>query len=395
MNRKRIFNIIQIGNKDDFWSKSFDYIIVFVILLNLLVTLLSTFDAMKKYSGLFSVIELVTIIFFTVEYILRLWTADYLYPNLSRPAAVFRFMFSVLGLIDLLTFVPYYLPIIFPAGIVAFRIFRVIRIFRLFRINAQYDAFNVIIDIISEKKRQILSSMVLIFIFLVAASLCMYDLEHEAQPELFDNAFSGMWWAVSALLTVGYGDIYPITTIGRILAILIAFLGVGMVAIPTGIISAGFVEHYTKMKSYKGLAHELQFIMADLDLKHPWCNKAVRDITFPPETTLVMIARNDEIILPTEDTILEDKDKLVLGGEDYKDEIGIEIDEIAIDNENPWIGKRVKDIEFNKNEMLLFIHRGDKNMVPNGSTMIREGDGVLLLVQDENSTAGVKKIKKN
>jgi len=383
VNRRRIFNIIQIGNKDDFWSKSFDYLIVFVILLNLTVTLLSTFDSLQSYSGVFKVVELVTIVFFTIEYILRLWTADYLYPNVPRVTAVFRFVFSFLGIIDLLTFLPYYLPIIFPAGIVAFRIFRVIRIFRLFRINAQYDAFNVIIDIINEKKKQILSSMVLIFIFLVAASLCMYDLEHAAQPELFDNAFSGMWWAVSALLTVGYGDIYPITTMGRIMAILTAFLGVGMVAVPTGIISAGFVEHYTKMKAYKGLAHELQFIMADLTSKHPWCGQKVKDIVCPPETVLIMIMREYEVVVPTENTVLMDKDKLVLGGEDYKDDIGIELSELVISEENPWIGKRVKNLNFPKDELMLMIHRGGKSIIPNGSTIIREDDRIVMYTETE------------
>ena len=89
---------------------------------------------------------------------------------------------------------------------------RVIRIFRLFRVNAQNDGFSIILDVLNEKKNQLLFSIVLILIFMIAASLCMYDLEHEAQPEAVKNAFSGIWWSVSTLLTVGYGDIYPVTT---------------------------------------------------------------------------------------------------------------------------------------------------------------------------------------
>ena len=88
----------------------------------------------------------------------------------------------------------------------------------------------------------------MIVMLMIASSLCMYSIEHNAQPEAFKNAFSGIWWSVSTLLTVGYGDIYPITTLGKFMAIVIAFLGVGMVAIPTGIISAGFVEHYSRIK---------------------------------------------------------------------------------------------------------------------------------------------------
>ena len=245
--RKRIFDIIQIGNKTDIPSTVFDYFIVTAILVNLAITLLYTFEEMTPYFGIFDVIELITIIIFTIEYILRVWTAKYLYPNKKTVLATLTFIFSLYGLIDLLTFLPFYLPFFFPAGAVAFRMFRVIRIFRLFKINKQYDAFNVILDVLKEKRNQLISSMVLISIFLIFSSLCMYSFEHAAQPEAFKNAFSGMWWAVSALLTVGYGDIYPVTLMGQIFAIIIAFLGVGMVAIPTGIISAGFVAKYTKI----------------------------------------------------------------------------------------------------------------------------------------------------
>lgn len=117
---------------------------------------------------------------------------------------------------------------------------RIIRIFRLFRINAYYDSLNVITEVIVGKKQQLLSSVFIILILMISSSLCMYSLENKAQPEVFTNAFSGIWWAASTLLTVGYGDIYPVTTMGKIFGIFIAFLGVGMVAIPTGIISAGF-----------------------------------------------------------------------------------------------------------------------------------------------------------
>ena len=205
--KKRIFDIIQIGNKQDTASRIFDHFIVIVIFINLAVTFMLTFDELKPYNSLLETIELVTIIIFTVEYILRLWTSGYLYPKKTTGMAAVAFIVSFYGLIDLFSFLPYYLPIFFPAGIVAFRMFRVIRIFRLFRINSQYDAFNVIIEVVNDKKNQLISSMVLILIFLMASSLCMYSFEHDVQPEAFKNAFSGMWWAVSALLTVGYGDI--------------------------------------------------------------------------------------------------------------------------------------------------------------------------------------------
>src|SRR5699024_10382443 len=137
-----------------------------------------------------------------------------------------KYMTSFTGIVDLLSFLPQYLPFFFPAGAIAFRMFRIIRIFRLFRINAYYDSLNVITEVIVSKKQQLFSSVFIILMLMLASSLCMYSLEHEAQPEVFSNAFSGIWWAASTLLTVGYGDIYPITVLGKMFGIFIAFLGV-------------------------------------------------------------------------------------------------------------------------------------------------------------------------
>lgn len=248
--RHRIFEIIQIGNVSDFPSKAVDIILALAIILNVGAIFLETFSRLSSLYKLCTVIEIVTVIIFTIEYILRIWTADYLYPKEKRMFdSEVKFIFSASGIVDLCCFLPFYLPFVFPAGIVAFRILRVVRIFRLFRINAYYDAFNVITDVIKEKKNQLLSAVFIIIILITASSLIMYNLEHAAQPEAFKNAFSGIWWSVSTMLTVGYGDIYPITPLGQIIAIVMAFLGVGLVAIPTGIISAGFVERWSRVNA--------------------------------------------------------------------------------------------------------------------------------------------------
>ena len=240
--RKRIFEIIQIGQRGDLPSKAFDFFIAANISLNLLAMFLETFEGLEKLYPLFTGIEIVTVIFFCIEYILRIWTADLLYPGLSRGRAVGKFLLSYDGIVDLLTILPFF----FLSGFIVFRMLRVVRIFHLFRINAQYDSFHIIVKVLREKKNQILSSLFIIFVLMMASGVGIYHAEHNAQPEAFDNAFSGIWWSVSTLLTVGYGDIYPITVIGKIMAIIIAFLGVGAVAIPTGIISAGFVEQYSR-----------------------------------------------------------------------------------------------------------------------------------------------------
>ncbi|MCH5205401.1 MAG: ion transporter [Oscillospiraceae bacterium] len=240
--RKRIFEIIQIGQRGDLPSAVFDYFIVANIVVNLLAMFLETFKELERFYPLFAVIEIVTVIIFCIEYLLRIWTADLLYPQLSRGRAVWKFLRSYDGIVDLLTILPFF----FLSGFIVFRMLRVVRIFHLFRINAQYDSFHIIVKVLAEKKNQILSSLFIIVVLMLASGVGMYNAEHAVQPEVFSNAFSGIWWSVSTLLTVGYGDIYPITVVGRIMAIITAFLGVGAVAIPTGIISAGFVEQYSK-----------------------------------------------------------------------------------------------------------------------------------------------------
>lgn len=378
--KKRIFEIIQIGNRKDTISKVFDIFITVVIFLNLAATMTATFDEAAAYMPVLNGIELVTSIVFLVEYCLRIWTADCLYPDKKGIKAVLRFVFSLSGLIDFFTFFPTFLPFVFPTGMVAFRIFRVIKIFRLFQINAQYDAFTVITNVLKEKKSQLFSSICMILVFMMAASLCMYSLEHEAQPEQFRNAFSGIWWSVSTLLTVGYGDIYPITTLGKMMATVISFLGVGMVAIPTGIISAGFVEQYTKLKTlaYHSEEHELKFVTSTLQQGHSWNHKAVKEIVFPPQLMLIMILRKGEVLVPNGNTVLECGDNLVIAAKDYRGDEDINLKEVLIKEENEWVGRQIKDLDMSRQELIVMIKRKRRTFIPNGSTYIKEGDVLVI-----------------
>lgn len=213
--RKRIKEIIEVGSDLDIQSRVYDYINAGAIVINLVFSILYTFaEVREKYGALIGIVEGITVAFFTVDYILRVLTAGELYDELTEAHALKKYVFSFTGIVDLLSFLPYYLPFFIPGGTVAFRMIRIVRIFRLFRINAYYDSLNVITEVVSGKKQQLFSSVFIIIILMLASSLCMYSLEHEAQPEVFTDAFSGIWWAASTLLTVGYGDIYPVTIAG-------------------------------------------------------------------------------------------------------------------------------------------------------------------------------------
>lgn len=379
LTKRRIFEIIQVGKDQDKASIIFDFFIAGVICINLFITLFATFDEAEPYMGILNTVDLITMIIFAVEYGLRLWTADYLYPKKKPFLARRAFIFSFFGVIDVLTFLPYFLPVFFPAGIGTFRLLRVIRILRLFRVNAYYDAFNIITDVLNEKKNQIFSSVCMILILMLASSLLMYNLEHEAQPDKFQNAFSGIWWSVSTLLTVGYGDICPITPIGQVVAIFIAFLGVGMVAIPTGIISAGFVEHYTKAKtSLTSNEADIRFITLTIEKGMEWENSLVKDISLPHGLILAVIQRGHEIIVPRGDTLLLAGDHLVVGAEGYKDEIGIKLQEIVLRERHPWDGKAVKDLNISRQTLLVMVRRQGKIIIPHGSLVMQAGDMVVL-----------------
>ena len=305
--RKRIFEIIQIGNREDLPSRSFDIFIVAAIVLNIAVLILDTFDELSAYDDIFLAVEIATVLIFCVEYALRIWTADYLFPGESRGRAVLKFLRSFDGVVDLLTILPFF----FLSGMGAIRFLRVARIFHLFRINTQYESFQVITSVLKEKRNQILSSVFIIMVLMLASSLFMYSAEHEAQPEVFANAFSGIWWSMSTLLTVGYGDIYPVTPIGQAMAIVIAVLGVGAVAIPTGIISAGFVENYTEMAASAARGDiELQTVVIDLD--SAWIGKSAREIEEIWGLEILIVKRGKKSWRPDESFRVSLRDALIV-----------------------------------------------------------------------------------
>jgi len=309
--KKRIFDIIQIGSREDLPSRAFDIFIVIVILLNILTLILETFTELEGYMTIFKVVEAVTIMIFCVEYVLRIWTAEYLYPKLSKKKAVLRFLISYDGIVDLLTILPFF----FLSGFAVFRLLRVVRIFHLFRINAHDDSFSVITRVLMDKKNQIFSSVFIILVLMLASSLCMYSVEQTAQPEAFENALSGLWWTVATIFTVGYGDIYPITFLGRFLAVVITFLGVGAVAIPTGIISAGFVEQYTKAQKeseregLEGRRRSTENVI--VDESSPYIGRTVREVEEEKRVSIAIILRNDILVLPEDNVKIEPGDTIV------------------------------------------------------------------------------------
>ena len=379
--RTRLFRMVSVGVIDEPINQAYDVISTGALIANLLVSVMATFDNLNAaYGSLFVLVEQVTVLSFAIDYILRVITAPELYPGVKPERAMANYCLSLSGIIDLLSFLPYYLPVFFPAGVAAFRMFRVVRVLRLFRINAYYDSLNVITEVLKSKKQQLLSSVFIIATLMLGSSLCMYSLEHEAQPEVFKIAFSGIWWSASTLLTVGYGDIYPITPLGKLFGICITFLGVGMVAIPTGIISAGFVEQYTQFKLLGESKKDetLSYLCIQLQPEDSWTGKRIADLKLPSGMIIAIVRRGADSIVPHGDLLLLAGDKVIVGAEPLPGADYVELKEMVISRKHKWNGKAIKDLDISRQAFIVMVRRDDRKIVPNGSLVLQTGDSVYM-----------------
>ncbi|MBQ8160470.1 MAG: ion transporter [Clostridia bacterium] len=254
--KHRIFEIISRSEHGDRASAVVDWTIMMLIALSILAIILDSFQSIhEKYQTVFQVLEVVTVLVFSLEYVLRIWTADLLYPEAKHPRL--KYCLSFMAMIDLLAILPFYLPFL-SADLRFLRMMRLFRLFRLLRVlklGRYFDALQVIVDVIRKSWPQLIMSIVICFFVMLFSAIIMYEVENPVQPEQFPNVISSLWWAICTLTTVGYGDVYPITAVGRFFASIISLVGIGIIAIPTGIIAAGFsqviteVDHHTEHQS--------------------------------------------------------------------------------------------------------------------------------------------------
>ena len=383
--QEKLYDMVSTGVTGSTVNQAYDIISTVALLINLTAAFASTFDSVKAAHGeLLCWIDAVTVFFFAVDYVLRILTASKQYPGCSEDKAILKYVTSAYGIIDLLSFLPHYLPSVFPAGAAVFRMLRVVRIFRLFRINAYSDSLSLISRVLKGKKTQLLAYIFIISLLILASSLCMYSLEHDAQPEVFKNGFSAIWWATSTMLTVGYGDIYPITTAGKVLGIIITFLGVGLVAIPTGIISAGFIEEYQNAKKLADIEaqDDIRFIEVEIRENDRWAGKKIRDIGMPRGTIIAIVSRGDKIIVPRGDVTIQAHDKLIICAESASDDMLQEIKEIDLRHDHPWNGTKIKDLDISRQSFIVLIDRDGKMLIPDGELELAEGDRVLIYTKE-------------
>lgn len=243
--KEKVFDAIEKNTRGSVIGKCFDLLIVTLILLNVAAIVFESFRQIEESyaAGLYE-FELFSVIVFSAEYLLRLWTANIKYPELSAFRARIKFIISPMGLIDLFAILPFYLNLIVDLRFL--RIIRLTRMFRLLKLNRYVKTLNMLSQIVKQKKDELIVTFFMTFLLIFISSTLIYYVENEAQPDKFPDIISSIWWAIATLTTIGYGDIYPITGAGKFLGGLIAILGIGFVALPTGIISSGFIEQIGK-----------------------------------------------------------------------------------------------------------------------------------------------------
>jgi len=252
--REKIFSIIENENQSTIKSQIFDTVIMFLIILSILSIIVESFkETSIEYQIELNILELVTIVVFTAEYLLRIVTADLKYKNenLSYWQSVFRFITSRNGVVDLIAFLPFYAPFFVSLDLRFVRIVKITRLLRVLKLGSLSSSIGTVSSILIEKKSELTLTLFVTFILLLVSSTIMFNLEHEYQPEQFPNIIATFWWAIATLTTVGYGDVYPVTGWGRLVSGVIAVLGIGLVALPTGIISSAFIEQFSEKNSKK------------------------------------------------------------------------------------------------------------------------------------------------
>ncbi len=220
----------------------FDAVVMFLIFASVVIVFAVTFNLSPEIMDILKKVENAIVVVFTVEYALRIWTANLRFPGKGWFASRIRYIFSVSAIVDLLAILPSYLPYLLPEGMLGIRALRLIRLTRIFKVTQHSATLSAITAVIKDKAKDLLAVFFFMSLMVLFLSLLMYAAEHDAQPDKFENAISALWWAIETFTKSGTRGFYPVTTLGRIIGAIVSVLGICLIAIPTGIISSGLIE---------------------------------------------------------------------------------------------------------------------------------------------------------
>lgn len=257
---------------DTRWDKILNAFIIVLIILNVAAVMLETIQPIHdQYKNLFHIFDTVSVIIFTIEYVLRVWSSNHDHKYKHSFRGRLRYMLSADALIDLVAILPFYLHAFIGFDLRVIRILRLFRFFRLFKLTAYMKSAKLVRNVFVNRSGELKLSFVLISFVIIIASCLLYFAEHTAQPQKFSSIPATMWWAVVTVTSIGYGDMVPVTTFGKLLSGLISLSGLAIFALPAGIITAGFLEEISLTKKKK-------------HIRCPHCGEVVNLDTHQPHT---------------------------------------------------------------------------------------------------------------
>ena len=238
--RHFVYNILQNDEHDTLFSRSVDYFLIFLIMTNVAAVIAESVDQWYyPYQMYFTWFENFSIVVFSIEYLLRLWSVADAKPDNTTWRQRWNWLKSPSALIDLIAIAPAFLNFFVSIDL---RFLRILRLFRILKLTRYFASMRILLVVISKEKGSFQAVIFILIIMIVTASSGIYLVENHAQPEEFESIPKAMWWAVVTLTTVGYGDVTPITNAGKILGAVITILGVGLAALPAGILATGLAN---------------------------------------------------------------------------------------------------------------------------------------------------------
>ncbi|MCR4568282.1 MAG: ion transporter [Pseudobutyrivibrio sp.] len=234
--KKRLYEVLEVSGVGDKASRAYDVLMTMAVIVGLVPMTLKTDNIFTHW------IEIVTSVIFILDYIARVWTADFKmgYQNYR---AYIAYVLTPLAIFDLLSILPVaYLFLPVTNRITLLRLFRFFRVFKLVRYS---KTMVIIANVVRKVKKQLFAVLILIVIYIFVSAMLVFQLE----PNLFNTFFDALYWATISITTIGYGDISPVTPIGRMITMVSALVGMAVIALPTGIITAAYMNEITKKKS--------------------------------------------------------------------------------------------------------------------------------------------------
>ncbi len=276
MVKRRLYEILEEPPEGDRVRQVFEVFIVTLIVANIIVLMLDTVEGYHSiWHFEFLVFNTVAVLIFTVEYMLRIWVCTEGRQYHESSWGRLSYMVTPFALVDLMAILPFYLgvlPFYLPFFGVNWTFLRVLRLFRIAKIGRYSNAVQITLNVIRSRRQQLGAVLYIFVLIMVMAATMMFYAEHDAQPDVFSSIPATMWWAVITLTTVGYGDVVPITDLGKVIGGLIAVLGIFFYALPTAVLGAGFVEEMEKRRDHEKERKELRE-MRKKEEKRKWSRK--------------------------------------------------------------------------------------------------------------------------